>query len=499
MKMFSKTSTERNHHLIFAFIFLAAVGLRLATVFLTIPVPGDGPVRAAKAFLWADAPSIQTHGLWLPGYMYLVGTVSFLFKDPNVPARLVNLVLGSLSILVFYLLIRKVFDSMTALVSSSILAFFPMHVGLSAGDLTEATFAFEIIAGSLFFLEASESEAAKRRLLYLSVSLFFLCLGVMTRYEAWVLIPVFPVYYFLRRRKICESLTISAVLTVFPIIWTLNNYLRLGHPFWGFTRATGWHHGAQPVNLFSAIVIIIGQAAFHIGFVVPVLAAAGFVVFFLQREERPIDIRKMFYIAITGIFWAGVLAYTLARGESLWDRYLLFAFITTLPFAALPLTYYYERHKKNLLTAILLAVVLVVSVVFKPGAYSRYLNMPQSRFYVTFVKPTEMMNVAFWLKNSSYGESSVLLTGKDSQASYLFTYFPEIRQRCFIVKGYVEDIKIKRFLKSQRPSLLIAFGDDSNVVSRIQDILGTKIGTDRLIYSAQNIKIYDIKSAVDAF
>lgn len=497
MKLLSRIYDERNHYLILASILFTAFMLRLAAIFFTICQPGDGPARAAKAYVWSKSPYFQTHGTWLPGYTYLVGTFGFLFEDPLVSSRVVNLILGSFTILVFYFLVRKVYDSMTALISASILAFFPLHIGLSAGSLTELSFAFEVITGTLFLIMASESEALKNRALYLVLSLFFLCFGAMTRYEAWVLIPVFPLYYFWKRRTIFEPVLITAVLSVFPFIWTLSNYLHIGHPFWGFTHATAWHHGAQPVNLLFALRLIVGKSIYHLGWIVPILVVIGIALQFFQVAKRNVDARKLLYILITFIFWAGVLAYALARGTKLWDRFLLFAFITALPFSALPLTYYRSRYKHQLAIIIVIVVAICVSVIYKPQAY-KSLKRSGNPFYVTLVRPTEMKNIADWLKNSPYRESSLLLTRIQGQSSYLSVYFPERASRLFIIKYSAKDADIQRFLKSGKPALLITFDGDSEVLSRIENLLGTEIGDDMLVHTENYIKVYDIRSAVNS-
>lgn len=498
MKSLTRIYDEKKHYVILTLVVFAAFAVRLAVIFFTIYTPSDGPGRTTKAYVWSQSPYFQTHGNWLPGYMYLVGTFGFLFENPLLSSRLVNAVLGTLTVLLIYILIRKVYDPMTALISSSLLAFFPLHIGLSAAALTEVSFAFEVIAGTLFFIMAAESEAPRSRALYLVLALFFLCLAGMTRYEAWVLIPVFPVYYFWKRRKISESVLITAVLLVFPFIWTLNNYLSIDAPFLGFTRA-GLRHGRLPVNVLPAIRLLMGESIYHLGWIVPILAVIGIALQFLQAVKRAIDANKMLYIVIVCIFWAGVFAFTLARGAALWtvaDRYLLFAFITALPFSALPLTYYSSRHKKPFVVAMLLAVTLVVSVVYKPQAY-KSLYMTKNPFYVTLWQPAEMKDLAEWLKNSPYRESYILMTRINGQSAYLSLYFPEAGSRRFIVKVTARDSNIQRFLKSKKPSLLISDDGDVLVKSRIEDLLGRDIGEDRVVHTVNHIKVYDITSAVN--
>src|SRR5208282_4405786 len=142
MKLLTRIYYEKKHYVILTLVVFAAFAVRLAVIFFTIYTPSDGPGRSTKAYVWSQSPYFQTHGNWLPGFMYLVGTFGFLFENPLLSSRLVNAVLGTLTVFVFYLLVRKVYDPVSALISASILAFFPLHIGLSASALTEVSFAF---------------------------------------------------------------------------------------------------------------------------------------------------------------------------------------------------------------------------------------------------------------------------------------------------------------------------------------------------------------------
>jgi 4-amino-4-deoxy-L-arabinose transferase-like glycosyltransferase len=486
---------RKRHYVILASVVLAAFAVRLAVLFLTIPIPGDGPARAARVYLWSQSPFFRHRGLWLRGYEYCAGAFSYLLGDPLLASRLLNVIVGTCTVLLFYLLVRKVFDPVTGLISAAMVAFLPLHIGLSAGTLTELSFAFEVVAGVYFFIVATEAETAKGRALSLAFSLFFLCLAAMTRYETWVLIPVFPCYYFWKTRKLFVSLAIAAVLAVFPAVWTLNNYLYMGGAFRGFTHATAWHHGARRVGLLYALRVIGGKTVYHLGWIVPVLAATGIGMQCVQATKRRIDSRRMLYILTAALFWAGVLAYALARGSRLWDRFLLFAFLMVLPFAAMPLSHYYSgRGKKRSLMVILMAVIVTVSVVYKPGAYDS-LYSKRNFFYVTLWRPEEMEKLAKWLRNSPYRDSVVLLTRLHGQAAYLSLYFPEAASRRFIIKSHAGKADIRRVLRSRRPTLLIADSHDK-IASAMGKLLGRE-PEDMVIHREGFITVYDISSAAN--
>ena len=159
---------------------------------------------------------------------------------------------------------------------------------------------------------------------------------------------------------------------------------------------------------------------YHLGWLVPVLALADIALQCSQAVKRTLDAKKMLYILITCVFWAGVVAYSLAHRPGLShvkDRYFLFAFITALPFSILPLTYYVRRCKQQLVTVVVMTAAVLLSVVYKPGAYN-LLNKPRTHFYVTLRQPVEIEKLAEWLKDSPYRESSLIMTHIQGQSAY---------------------------------------------------------------------------------
>jgi hypothetical protein len=295
------------------------------------------------------------------------------------------------------------------------------------------------------------------------------------------------------------------VLLVFPCIWTLNNYLYLGAPFKGFTNARAWYHGAQPVNLIDALEIVYHKSIRDLGWIVPVLVVMGIALHFFDAVKRRIDAKRLLYILITCIFWAGVMAYAMARGTALYDRFLLFAFILALPFSALPLTrlILFLRQRKQrygqhiAIASILLVITLVVSVFYKPHIYTyKKLHRRHTPFFVTLWRPAEIENVAGWVKNSSYREGPFLLTDIEGQSSYFSLYLPEAGAHRLVVRRYDQDTAIQEFLTTQKPSLLITCDYDNEVLSRIEKLLGRNVDKGMLVYKENIIKVYDIRSVV---
>lgn len=143
------TPGKRFASLILPSLLLTAFVLRLFVLLSSVDIPGDGPARALFAYNWSQSPYIQTSGRnWLPGFMYLAGLFSFLVSMPLVSTRILNLIIGTLTVPLFYALVHRVYGRAPGLFSAAVLALFPLHAGLSASSLTEASFLFAIIAGT---------------------------------------------------------------------------------------------------------------------------------------------------------------------------------------------------------------------------------------------------------------------------------------------------------------------------------------------------------------
>jgi 4-amino-4-deoxy-L-arabinose transferase-like glycosyltransferase len=150
---------------------LTALALSLRLVALThwIDAPGDGVVYAKVADDWARSPYLPIHEIfskWLPGYVALTGLFGILVPDPWISPRILNVILGTCSVPVFFLLVRTVYGPVVALFSALFLAVLPLHVALSATSMPDVSIVVEILAGTALLIRAAEG--TKTRTLYLT-------------------------------------------------------------------------------------------------------------------------------------------------------------------------------------------------------------------------------------------------------------------------------------------------------------------------------------------
>ena len=346
------------------FVVLLALLVRLATFFTTVDIPGDGPSRAIDAYEWSRHPFIPTWGWWPPGFLFLNGIMSMMVPDPLISGRIVNLVLGTVTVPLFFLLARRAFADETALFGATVLACLPLHVELSASSFAETSFAFEMVAGMLCMTIAFEEP---RRRWALIAGLAALSWASMTRYETWWVLPVFPLYAWWRTGSIRMAVLVGALLAAFPCAWTIGNMLAVGDPLLGFTitKKGGVIEGIQPGTPLSALRTLADLSVAEFGSVAAVLLGLGVIVA-VRSSWRSAPSARVLYMAVAGLFWLAICYVTIFRGPTFYSRYLVLGYILALPWIALP---FLGPMRRRSWVAATLLVVVVVSFAFT-GRYT---------------------------------------------------------------------------------------------------------------------------------
>lgn len=482
---------------ILAILTFTAFVIRLLVIIYWMDAPGDGPVKAMYAYNWSQSPWFETSGIWLPGFLYLTGLFNIIVPNPLVSIRILNLILGTLTVPVFYLLVRKIFGYIPALFAAGVLSVLPLHVGLSASSMTDVSCLFEIILGMYCTIQATE--VAARRKTNLAVALFCLCLAEMTRYEVWILMPFFPIYIFWKTKNIRIAILVAFVLSILPLGWMIGNHLNKGAFLLGFDEAVKDAWGS-PVGYFRALKTMGKMSVEQLEWILVLLACWGVMIKGMQNIREKLNPEQVLIVVMTGFFWVTMLHFASERGVSFQDRYLLFGMVMILSFSAIPLLKYFKKDKK-LLTGMIGFVLLLFLI---PKVFVQF---PMKD--VTRKKPTDIRNVAHWLKKSPYQDVSTLMTQMRDESTYLALYYPGIGPHFPLVSSngqshliYAKwlrrrDSALRKFMKQQRPALLITSDEDDVLLQKVLDTYGEKIKLHDPIYKVGEVKVYDIKSILN--
>src|SRR5215470_5661800 len=441
---------KKHEPLAIIILFVAGLLLRVGLLLVSSEIPGDGPSRAFLAYKWSKAPYFVTHGTWLPSYLYLPGLFYFVVNDPLFSTRIFNLILGSLTIPLYYFLIRRIYDRLVALLASLLLAVFPLHVGLSVSSLAEISFLFATIASMVLLTGTNEGQKGWARL---GLSFFCLSWAQMTRYEAWWVTPAFALYCWSKTQRVGRAILTLFIFLLVPGAWMLGNYLYTGHALLALQTV---RHGASLVNaqkldLLEALNYLGSMAVFHLGAILVVAMVGGVIWQLLLIARSANKPEQVLYIGVVCLYWLGMVYLAMNIGASLWNRFMLFGFVISLPLAFMPLLGPWMHHRR-LMAAILCVILIAVAISTFPR---------QRPVYVTLQHPIEIKNLVTWLKESPYRNDPLLVTSMGWQATYIPLYFPEVKMG--MISPWVEDDEVYYFLKNQPPSLLITREGESEL------------------------------------
>jgi len=469
----------------------AALALRLIALLFWADVPGDGPARAMLGYTWWVSPSIPTHGGWPPGFTFLAGIFHCIVPAPAVSTRILNLVLGTATIPLFYLFVRRVYNETLAFASAALLAALPLHIALSATSLSEVSAVFEVVGGALLLVIAAEGPG--RRAFCIPLSLLCLATAAMTRYEVWPLIPLFPAYYFLRTGTRSTSALMLAILLAFPLAWMLGNYasggggrlLQIGAAAAGDSPDPTIR--LHPVDFARAIHTLGRRAVGHLG-VVAVAACWGAGLQVFRAAGGRIGPEPALHLVMAGVSWTLMLVVAVARVHWEGDRFLLLSFVLALPLAVLPFEPYARSHRRAL------GAVLVASILSVGAAAAHYIWLSTfsygSPLYVTRKQPAEITKVGAWLRQSPYRNDAVLLTDMGGEATYFLLFFPEFAPRSSIVDAWTPGAALGSFLRKRQSSIVISRDEDKEF-ARIEALLASKAHL-WLVHREGPVRVYSV-------
>jgi 4-amino-4-deoxy-L-arabinose transferase-like glycosyltransferase len=217
-------------------LFLIAFLIRLSILkFYRSPLFGDAAIYAKIAW------GLKTgHGLhwwsvvWSPFYPFMIFIFSFVVGSLETSAFAVSIFLGSLMVVPFFFLAKKIFNYKSAFLGSLLVVFFPALVADSVMPLSEATYAFFLLLTLLcgWFLISKRS--------YIYALLFGLLSGIcyLTRPEflvafAFILLVFVIIEVKGRLRKKSQTFILLSI--------SLLGFLILAFPYMEFMHSQTGH------------------------------------------------------------------------------------------------------------------------------------------------------------------------------------------------------------------------------------------------------------------
>jgi len=237
-----------SHTRVVASIFLVALLLRVSALAIVPSLPLD---TGAEVAYWGGA-QLLTHGRGFadpsypvyapPLYAVFIASCLRLFGDHQVPVKLTQSVLDSLTSVVIYILMKEIFDAQTGVVSAAFIALYPFSIYLSISIASEPLFTFLL---SIFMLLAFYG-IRSRKTRYCCAAGVLLALATLTRGTTQFFPLIFLIFLIMLMpfKRLTKDLLIAygAFIVAFAIVispWALRNYTVLGD-FVPVATAGGW-------------------------------------------------------------------------------------------------------------------------------------------------------------------------------------------------------------------------------------------------------------------
>jgi 4-amino-4-deoxy-L-arabinose transferase-like glycosyltransferase len=220
-------------------VILTGIVLRIALASI-YHVSGDACWQLSNSIFIAEnqkLPLFEQFGrdepFWAPPLFHLAaasiyGASSFLSTNlANFMIKMLSPILGSLTLVFFFLIARRLLDKKTAFYSVLFLAFIPLHIDYSV---------FSYVDGAVTFLAVlSVYFAVKNNIVSASITAG---LAILTKYNGIFIVPVllYIIYSNNNNKKQLWNYTILFMIISGALgsIWFIRNWIFLGNPVWPF-------------------------------------------------------------------------------------------------------------------------------------------------------------------------------------------------------------------------------------------------------------------------
>lgn len=229
-------------------IVATGVSLRILSFFFSANAGGDAWAREALTASWLRHASLKLDfNAWLPLHFWLMGGLATILADNvQLAGRLLSLLAGTASLLIFTKLVRSLYGERAAQFGLAIFALCSLDIAYSTTSSSEATYLLFVLLGLLGFFSYRQSGSPRR----LAFSGIFFSLAATTRYEAWVLIvavgllvaaSIWKNRNFAASRISFQPLLLFSLTAGFgPIIIMFHNWVKFHKLLYGVSANQQW-------------------------------------------------------------------------------------------------------------------------------------------------------------------------------------------------------------------------------------------------------------------
>ncbi|MFH2146083.1 MAG: glycosyltransferase family 39 protein [Candidatus Omnitrophota bacterium] len=365
-------SKKEKLKIIFLTILITAIFIRGLSLFVSDNFHGIASGKILQANKLAQNPYsfynwiVPAHG---PLHLYSLCILGKLFDNSFIAPRILSLLMGILSLVVYYQYIKLWLDKETALVCFFCAAFFSLHIIHSVLTTAETMFLFLLFSGAVFFARYKKNENIN----HLYISALLVGASSMCRFEGVIYGLIFSLF-LIRSLKIWFRFI--CLLMLLPVIWLIFNYVLFGD-FLFFLKASDAvvQSAYNTLQVYGPNVTVLKKIFYwpkvlknYFGWPIFILGVTGF--WFGLKEKK----YKLFFSLLFGMLL--VFIFKTARGElAMQPRYGMSLGFLFLPFFAG--TFKILLRKVSLNQAKCILAVFFLYIIFK-GTYLTFIGLPHT-------------------------------------------------------------------------------------------------------------------------
>jgi hypothetical protein len=161
----------------------------------------DATARVLFALKWINEPFIFPPTNWPPLQFYIYGLSIIVFKDPLYVPIIVNIIFGSVLVIVVGHFVRRLTgDSLTGLLAAAIVCFYPLAVRFSLIATPEVILNFFLFLTLFILIGISRDDVQKNQLGRAVLATTTMTAAALTHLQAWYLMPIFSLLLWKRWR-----------------------------------------------------------------------------------------------------------------------------------------------------------------------------------------------------------------------------------------------------------------------------------------------------------
>jgi len=402
-------------------LFVAAFGIRLVFLRIAPNNTTDAWSRFHNAVLWLQnprsLPPATSSSAWLPFHFWLLGAVLWLTKS-EMALRIFTALLGSVTVLFYFEIVKRAFDRQVALVSSLMLAVFGFHIAFSVTTGSEVPTIFFMAGGTYAWLRCF-SQPSWSWALFSAVTFSLACL---CRFEPWLCAPVLGLLLLdsnekrsallKDRRLLWRAAGFGLLASAGAIAWMIFSFMKWGDPLELPHRTMALNLQFRPgilrhSVLFRLLTVPVSLLASMTPVVVGLACAGVWRVFKLSRRPaRSLAVLALVLFAFN--YWNSI------RYEVTQARYTLLYSWLLFPFALEGLRWLGEWwdwiRPRSAIVALVVFFLLWEAGIIVGAAYAR----PTVADRLSVLSPTvplhhEMRGLTNWLLQNHSTSTPVIL------------------------------------------------------------------------------------------